>query len=56
MILTKKQRVEFEKASHPLIKWMNENCHPHVVALIEPERAVLTEGVYSVPITDYIQD
>jgi len=56
MILNKQQRIEFEEASRPLIKWLNENCHPHVIAIIEPNRAQLTESINSVPINDYIQD
>ena len=56
MILNEQQRIEFEKVSRPLIKWLNENCHPHVIALIEPGRAELTEGVYSVLVNDYIPD
>ncbi len=56
MILNELQRIEFEKAARPLIKWLNENCHPHVVALIESGRAELTESVYSVLNNDYIPD
>jgi len=56
MILTEQQRIEFEKAARPLIKWLCENCHPHVVALIEPGRAELTEGVCSVLVNDFIPD
>ena len=56
MILTEKQRKEFEEAARPLIKWLNENCHSHVVAIVEPDRAQLTEGIYGVPVKDYIKD
>ena len=54
MILTKQQQKEFETAARPLIKWLNENCHPHVIAIVEPERVELTEGVYATPIVYYI--
>lgn len=56
MILTKRQREEFEAVARPLIKWLNENCHPHVTVIIKPGRAELTEGIYSIPIEDYIPD
>ena len=56
MILTEQQRKDFEMAARPLVAWLNENCHPHVVAIIEPDRASLSEGVCSTPITDYIRD
>lgn len=29
MIITPAQAAEMLEASKPLIKWMNENCHPH---------------------------
>jgi hypothetical protein len=41
MILNELQRHEFEQAARPLIKWLNDNCHPHVTAIIEPTRAEL---------------
>ena len=56
MILSIEQREEFEKVVRPLIEWLNKECHPHVIAIIEPGRATLTEGMYSVPIEDYIPD
>ena len=56
MILNKQQQKEFEAAARPLVKWLNENCHPHVVAIVEPGRVELVEGVYSTPIEDYILD
>lgn len=56
MILNEQQQKEFEVKARPLIKWLNENCHPHVVAIVDPARAALTEGVYSIPIEDYIPD
>jgi len=56
MILTIPQLTEFEVAARPLIKWLNENCHPHVTAIVEPGGVKLTEGVCFIPIDDYIPD
>jgi len=56
MILDIEKQKEFTEAARPLIKWLNENCHPHVTAVITTDRAELSEGVYSVPIKDYIKD
>lgn len=56
MVLTPEQRKTFEEAARPLIKWLNENCHPHVTALVEPDRAELVEGVSMVRVPDYIRD
>jgi len=55
-ILNDRQRKEFEEAARPLVKWLNDNCHPHVVAIIEPDRIELNEGIYATPIPDYIKD
>lgn len=56
MILTEKQRLELGEAARPLIKWLCENCHPHVTAIVGPGRVELMEGVSSIPIEDYILD
>jgi len=56
MILNEQQLKEFEAAARPLIEWLNKNCHPHVVAIVEPGRVKLTEGVCSILINDYIPD
>lgn len=57
MITTESQRAEFEALSRPLIKWLNENCHPNVTAVIVPTGAELSEGVCSTGrILDYVKD
>lgn len=56
MVLTEEQRQEFEALSRPLIKFLNDNCHPHVTVLVTPGSVELVEGVVSIPITDYIKD
>ena len=56
MILTEEEMAEFEELSRPLIEWLNETCHPHVIVQIEPGRTSLSEGVVSIPVDDYIKD
>jgi len=56
MYLTDDQRKEFEKVTEPVIKWLNENCHPHVEVLIGPGRAELLEGVMVLTTDKYIKD
>jgi hypothetical protein len=56
MVLNEQERKAFDEVVRPLVKWLNENCHPHVVAVIEPYRASLHEGVYSTPVEDFIPD
>jgi len=57
MIFTKKQQEEFEKVARPVIQFLNENCHPHVTAIITPVRAEMLEGVCGTgEILDYVKD
>ena len=47
----------FEDAARPLIKWMCENKHPHVTAIVTPTNAELMEGQISTgQIMDYVRD
>jgi hypothetical protein len=56
MTLTDQQRQEFQAAAEPLVKWLNENCHPHVAVVVTPASAELTEGICSVVIGQFIED
>lgn len=56
MTITKEQQISFEEACKPLVKWLNENCHPHVTVSVEPTGAELTEGMCCVKIEEYIKD
>ena len=56
MILNQEQITEFREAAKPLVEWLNENCHPHVIVIVDPGRAMLTEGVCSQPIEEYWKD
>ena len=56
MILTKKQTKEMREAAEPLVKWLCENCHPHVYVIFEPGGAELVEGVARVYIEEFFKD
>jgi len=47
---------ELEVLSIPVIEWLDINCHPHVLLIIDPDGFTLNEGVYHCPVTDYILD
>lgn len=48
---------ELKKAAAPLIKWLCENHHPHVTAIVTPTSVEVLEGVVSARnINDYIVD
>ena len=47
----------FTEAARPLIKYLNDNHHPHVTAIITSTSAELLEGMMSNPaIHDYVKD
>lgn len=49
--------VGFREAALPLIKYLCENYHPHVTAIVSPTGAELLEGKQSTgEILDYIKD
>lgn len=45
MTLTREQIEKMLESAKPLIKWMNENCHPHCTATVDQTRVELLEGV-----------
>jgi uncharacterized protein (DUF885 family) len=45
MSLTTEQQEQMLEAAKSLIKWMNENCHPHCTAHVDQNTIELTEGV-----------
>lgn len=56
MILTKEQLESFQEASKPLVKWLNENCHPMMSVTVEPTGAELFAGCAKINIEEYIKD
>jgi len=54
--MTDEQRMEFTEAAEPLVKWLCENCHPHVYVIVDPIGAELVEGVMSVKIEEHLKD
>lgn len=56
MILAEDQKEEFEKVIEPAIKWLNDNCHPHVKIIVTTTDAEIVEGV-SMHIThEFVKD
>lgn len=54
MVLTDEKQAEFEAVAKPVVLWLKENCHPHVVVVVDNIHAALHEGVvsFSVPWDD----
>ncbi|MDH8702348.1 hypothetical protein M2138_001710 [Dysgonomonadaceae bacterium PH5-43] len=52
-----KQLEELKEAAKPLIKYLCENHHPHVTAIVTPTGVEVLEGVLMVQdITEFIVD
>jgi len=56
MVFTKKQFEEFKEAAKPLVKFLNDNCHPHVIAIVSVDRAEILASSGMVGIEEYIKD
>lgn len=56
MKLTPEQQKALVEAAGPLLKWLNDNCHPHCKAIIETDRVTLEETVFSAPNNQFVKD
>jgi hypothetical protein len=56
MTITTEQREQMLEAAKPLIKWMNENCHPHCSAYVDQNTIELMEGIASHHTDEYLRD
>lgn len=56
MSISEEQRASFIEAANPLIKWLNDNIHPHAKVIVECDGAELVEGLLSHPTTEFIKD
>ena len=56
MVLTKQQQKEFEEKSRPLMKWLGENFHPHVKAIVDYGGAEILESSMFIKTDDYVPD
>ena len=56
MELNEKQLEELKQVTAAVIKWINENCHPHTYIIIDTTGAEVLEGVATVLNDEYIRD
>jgi hypothetical protein len=54
MTITQHQSEQMLEAAKPLIKWLNENCHPHCAVHVDQRSAELVEAVAMVKTDDYL--
>lgn len=46
----------FEKVALPMIKYINENHHPHTTIIVTTDRAEVLEGVNAIVNSSYVPD
>lgn len=56
MIIEPEKRDELLEAAKPLIKWLNDNCHPHCQAIVDCTTAEVLEGVTIVRTDEFLKD
>lgn len=56
MILTEKQLTDFKLAAAPLMKFMSDEFHPHVTAIVSSTQAELIESVALIHTLEFIHD
>lgn len=56
MTITEEQQLTMLEAAKPLIKWMNENCHPNCTALVDQMRIELVEGIATNATEEFMRD
>lgn len=56
MRLSEEQVNGFTEAAKPLVKWLNENGHPHTKIVLDCTGAELVEGIASVRIEEFLKD
>ena len=53
----KKELDVLQKAAEPLLKYLNDNHHPHMSVIVTPTSVELLEGKMTIPkIYDFIKD
>lgn len=54
--MTEEQREQFEALARQMMKWLCDNCHPHVTVVIDPTSAQLGEGTIAFTTIEYVKD
>jgi len=56
MKITERQSEQMLEAAKPLIKWVNENCHPHCKIILDCTHVELLEGQAINQTTEFLKD
>ena len=55
-MLTKEQIENMKKASEPLMKWLNEEGHPHMTAIVTTTDCEIMEGLATHKTFEFVKD
>ncbi len=50
------RRKSFQNVVIPVIQWLNNNGHPHMIIVIDPTNAQLLEGQLSIVTNKFVKD
>lgn len=56
MILSEDKRKEFDELAKQMIKFLNDNCYPHVSVIVDCTSAELLEGVCAIHTEEFLKD
>ena len=56
MTINKEQQANMLEAAKPLIKWLNENCHPHCEFRVSQNSVELVESVALELTDEFLKD
>ncbi len=56
MTLTKEEVAKFREAIKPLVKFLNDTCHPHAKITVDATGAQIYEGLATARIEEYLKD
>ncbi len=56
MTISDKQSAEMLEAAKPLLKWLNDNCHPHCRIIIDPDTVELVESAAVNKCSEFLRD
>jgi len=56
MKITPDQQAELLEAAKPLLRWLNENAHPHIKAIVDHTTVELVEGVATAKTDEFLKD
>lgn len=55
-MLTKEQIESMKKAAEPLMKWLNEEGHPHMTAIVTTTDCEIMEGLATHRTFEFVKD